>query len=116
MVVVSIYAVLEGFKIIVSEPEILKAHNFEIEFSQCFTRREIAYMDLDNFEVLKKVAINMIEERIVFNKTEFGEYKIDLLTTEDLERRAKEEQEGILLLFTFLPIKLLIQMMTQTVT
>ena len=34
VIVISIYAVEEGFKLVIHEPERDKNHNFEIEFSQ----------------------------------------------------------------------------------
>ena len=100
---ISIYYTEEGFRIVLDEPERGKSNQFDLQWEDCvppdmqeklqsgkkslnldipsrpshmmpITRREKAFLDLDDLEVLKKLAIGLVEHRIIFNKTEEGEY------------------------------------------
>ena len=55
VIIISIYYVEGEFKVIVNEPERGKTHQFEFSLSDTFTRREIAFIDLDDLPSLKKV-------------------------------------------------------------
>lgn len=56
VIIISIYFVDGEFKVIVNEPERGKSHQFEFSLSDTFTRREIAFIDLDDLPSLKKVS------------------------------------------------------------
>lgn len=56
VIIISIYTTEEGYKLTIHEPEKDKMHSFIIAFDQCFSNREIAHLNLDSVEVLKKVS------------------------------------------------------------
>lgn len=54
VIVISMYHIVGGFKIIITEPSInpnaQKSHQFEVFLKDCFTRREMEFFDLESTE------------------------------------------------------------------
>ena len=67
----------EGFLVIIQEPETSVRQEFKIYFKDVFTRREMDFLTLEDIMSLKRLAVNMVEERILLSKADSGEYKIE---------------------------------------
>lgn len=88
-----LYYIEEGFTIVILEPETSNRQEFSIFFKDCFTRREMEFFSFDDMLSMKRLAVNMIEERILISKSESGEYKIETLTTEEIEKGKVDQIE-----------------------
>ena len=51
------------------------------------------FLTLEDIMSLKRLAVNMVEERILLSKADSGEYKIEWMTTEEIEKRLQEQNE-----------------------